>query len=91
MRQRFLRYARLQRGQVLVTLQRVLSDCDKKASNCCEILVGRSNTCNSSGLASFSGQTPPCDTPYCGGSSKSGGKNFGSWYCLPCTHPSLPR
>ena len=73
-------------GKCVVRCNSPYQDCDKSYSNGCEIPVGKANSCNSSGLASFSGQTPPCGTPYCGSSTKSKVKNFGTWYCISCTH-----
>jgi hypothetical protein len=62
-------------------------DCDGKYENGCEIPVGKSNSCNESGLASFSGDTPPCGTPHCGGATASGSvASFGTWHCSFCDH-----
>jgi len=63
------------------------ADCDGKFSNGCERQVGVGNVCNLSGMASWSGSTPPCGTAHCGSSSSSKAKNFsGNWYCLFCSH-----
>lgn len=62
------------------------ADCDKTYKNGCERQVGVANVCNVNGMASWSGSTPPCGTAYCGSSSNSRAKNFGSWYCISCSH-----
>jgi hypothetical protein len=62
------------------------ADCDGNAANGCEIPVGKANVCNRSGLASFSGTTPPCGTAHCGPGSGSNVKSFGSWHCTFCEH-----
>jgi hypothetical protein len=65
-------------------------DCDGNYENGCEIPVGQAHACNKAGLASFSGQTPPCGTPYCGSATASNAVvNFGSWYCTFCVHCHL--
>lgn len=62
-------------------------DCDKKYSNGCEIPVGVANKCNRSGLASFSGSTPPCGTAHCGKhATDDTHQDHGTWYCQFCSH-----
>jgi hypothetical protein len=62
-------------------------DCDGKYENGCEIPDGQINSCNESGLASFSGTTPPCGTAHCGSATTSGSvANFGTWHCSFCDH-----
>lgn len=63
------------------------ADCDKTYSNGCEIPIGVANTCNRSGLASFSGTTPPCGTAHCGKHATDDyHQDFGTWYCTFCSH-----
>jgi hypothetical protein len=62
-------------------------DCDGKYENGCEIPDGQADSCNESGLASFSGTTPPCGTAHCGSATTSGSvTNFGTWHCSFCVH-----
>lgn len=62
-------------------------DCDGKYSNGCEIPVDVANKCNRSGLASFSGSTPPCGTAHCGKHATDDyHQDFGTWHCKFCSH-----
>ena len=73
-------------GKCIVRCNSPYQDCDKKYSTGCEVPVGVANRCSSGGLVSFTGKTPPCGTAYCGSSSNSKAKNFGTYYCIACTH-----
>ena len=74
-------------GKCAVKCNAPYQDCDGKYENGCEIPVGQDNSCNRTGLASFSGDSPPCGTPYCGSAAASNVvTNFGSWYCSFCDH-----
>jgi hypothetical protein len=74
-------------GKCTVKCTAPYQDCDGKYETGCEIPVGRGNACDRSGLAAFSGDKPPCGTPYCGSASASTAvTNFGSWYCSFCEH-----
>lgn len=73
--------ARCSNGSCALTCTSPWKDCNKTASDGCEIPVGLANRCDISGLNSSTG----CGTAYCGSSSKSGAKNFGSWTCVFCT------
>lgn len=73
-------------GKCVATCNQPYQDCDKSYGNGCERKVGVPNTCNRQGMASWSGSTPPCGTPHCGSSTSKDAANFGSWYCLFCSH-----
>lgn len=74
-------------GKCTVKCTAPFQDCDGKYDNGCEIPVGRGNACDRDGLAAFSGDKPPCGTPYCGSATTSSAvANFGSWYCSFCEH-----
>ncbi len=74
-------------GKCVVKCTSPYQDCDGKYDNGCEIPVGKANSCNESGLASFSGDTPPCGTPHCGSATASDSvANFGTWHCSFCDH-----
>ena len=62
-------------------------DCDKLASNGCEVPVGVPNACSKSGITYNPGGKPSgCGTAHCGSSASSKAKNFGTWTCVFCVH-----
>jgi hypothetical protein len=69
-------------GACKLTCIAPFKDCDGKSSNGCEIPVAVANRCDKSGLNSGSG----CGTAYCGSSSNTKAVNFGSWFCVSCSH-----
>jgi len=73
-------------GSCTLSCQAPYKDCDGKASNGCEIPVGVSGRCNKSGLTGGGPSPTGCGTAWCGSSSTSQAKNFGTWTCVFCQH-----
>lgn len=57
-------------------------NCDGDWGDGCEIPTGQTGTCDRFGLNSSSG----CGTAYCGSSGSATAQNFGTWYCIGCSH-----
>jgi len=57
-------------------------NCDGDWSNGCEIPTGVTSRCDVYGLNSTQG----CGTAWCGSSTSTHAQNFGTWYCIGCSH-----
>jgi hypothetical protein len=77
-------------GKCVAKCNSPYADCDKKFANGCEIPVGVADKCSRSGLASFTGNTPPCGTAHCGShKTDDSHQDFGTWHCTFCSHCHL--